>query len=252
MRYNFFYFFIFLLTVFSCKEQPSEKLEIAAAANMQHPIEELMAVFEKETGIASSVSVSSSGKLTNQIKNGAPYEVFLSADMSYPEDLYKNGFTPDPAKAYAYGKLVLWTTSNEVPSIELLKEERIKHIAIGNPRLAPYGIAAQEVLAHYNLYEILKDKYVFGESITQVNQFISSGAAEVGFTALAVVKSPSNQDVGKWIAIPDSLYSPIGQGAVLIKHKGEVSEKAQLFYDFLFSQKAMAILDKYGYSFSAN
>ena len=250
MRNNFFYLLIFLLTAFSCKEHPSGKLEIAAAANMQHPIKELMAVFEKETGIASTVSVASSGKLTNQIKNGAPYEVFLSADMSYPEDLYKNGFTPEPAKPYAYGKLVLWTATDEEPSIALLKEERIKHIAIGNPRLAPYGIAAQEVLEYYKLYESLKEKYVFGESITQVNQFISSGAAEVGFTALAVVKSPSNQDVGKWIAIPDSLYSPIGQGAVLIKYKGEVSEQAQKFYDFLFSQKAMAILAKYGYSFN--
>lgn len=250
MRNNFFYLFIFLLTAFSCKEQPSEKLEIAAAANMQHPIKELMAVFEKETGIASTVSVASSGKLTNQIKNGAPYEVFLSADMSYPEDLYKNGFTPEPAKPYAYGKLVLWTATDEEPSIALLKEERIKHIAIGNPRLAPYGIAAQEVLEYYKLYESLKEKYVFGESITQVNQFISSGAAEVGFTALAVVKSPSNQDVGKWIAIPDSLYSPIGQGAVLIKHKGEVSEQAQKFYDFLYSDKGREILSKYGYSFN--
>ena len=238
------------MTAFSCKEQPSEKLEIAAAANMQHPIKELMAVFEKETGIASTVSVASSGKLTNQIKNGAPYEVFLSADMSYPEDLYKNGFTPQPAKPYAYGKLVLWTATDEEPSIALLKEERIKHIAIGNPRLAPYGIAAQEVLEYYKLYESLKEKYVFGESITQVNQFISSGAAEVGFTALAVVKSPSNQDVGKWIAIPDSLYSPIGQGAVLIKHKGEVSEQAQKFYDFLYSDNGREILSKYGYSFN--
>ena len=101
-----------MFTVFSCKEVPSEKLEIAAAANMQFPIKELMVAFEQETGIASSVSVASSGKLTNQIKNGAPYEVFLSADMSYPEDLYKNGFTPEPAKAYAYGKLVLWTTTD--------------------------------------------------------------------------------------------------------------------------------------------
>ena len=250
MRLYFFYIYILFLTVVSCNEQPSEKLEIAAAANMQYPIKELMAVFEQETGIASTVSVASSGKLTNQIKNGAPYEVFLSADMGYPEDLYKNGFTPEPAKAYAYGKLVLWTTSDEEPSVELLKEERIKHIAIGNPRLAPYGIAAQEVLVHYHLFDSLKTKYVFGESITQVNQFISSGATEVGFTALAVVKSPSNQDVGKWIAIPDELYSPIGQGAVLIKQKGEVSEKAQLFYDFLFSQKAMDILGEYGYSFN--
>lgn len=240
---------ILFLTLFSCKEQVSEKVEIAAAANMQFPMQELTAAFEEETGVKTSVSISSSGKITNQIKNGAPYEVFLSADMGYPEDLYKNGFTAEAPKAYAFGKLVLWTTANETPSINLLKEDRIKHIAIGNPRLAPYGVAAQEVLEHYKVFDSLKEKYVFGESITQVNQFIVSGAAEVGFTAMAVVKSPNNRDIGKWVAISDSLYSPIGQGAVLIKQKNEVSEKGKLFYDFLFSQKAKDILAQYGYSF---
>lgn len=249
MKNYFLYIPVFLLTLFSCKEQVSEKVEIAAAANMQFPIQELTAAFEKETGMETNVSISSSGKITNQIKNGAPYEVFLSADMGYPEDLYKNGFTSEPPKAYAYGKLILWTTTDEEPSIELLKENRIKHIAIGNPRLAPYGVAAQQVLKHYNVFDSLKEKYVFGESITQVNQFIVSGSAEVGFTAMAVVKSPNNRDTGRWIAIPDSLYTPIGQGAVLIKHKGEVSEKSQLFYDFIFSQKAKVILAEYGYSF---
>lgn len=240
---------ILLLTLLSCKEHVSEKVEIAAAANMQFPMQELTAAFEEETGMETSVSISSSGKITNQIKNGAPYEVFLSADMGYPEDLYKNGFTADVPKAYAYGKLVLWTTADEEPSIELLKEERIKHIAVGNPRLAPYGIAAQQVLEHYHVFESFKEKYVFGESITQVNQFIISGSAELGFTAMAVVKSPNNRDIGKWTAIPDSLYRPIGQGTVLIKQKGEVSEKGKLFYDFLFSQKAKDILVEYGYSF---
>ncbi|MGO3182140.1 MAG: molybdate ABC transporter substrate-binding protein [Aequorivita sp.] len=249
MKYYFLYIPFLLLTIISCKEQASDKVEIAAAANMQYPIKELISAFEKETGIPASVSISSSGKLTNQIKNGAPYEVFLSADMGYPEDLYKNEFTSGPPKAYAYGKLVLWTVGGEEPSIDLLKENKIRHIAIGNPRLAPYGIAAQEVLDHYDLFDVLKEKYVMGESITQVNQFITSYAAEIGFTAMAVVKSPNNRDTGKWIEIPDSLYNPIGQGAVLIKQKDEVSQKAQLFYDFLFSEKAKDILNNYGYSF---
>ena len=250
MKNYFLYIAIVFLILASCKEQASEKVQIAAAANMQFPIKELMAAFEEETGIACNVSISSSGNLTNQIKNGAPYDIFLSADMSYPDDLYKNGFAPEPAKAYAFGKLVLWTSTDEIPTIELLTEDRIKHIAIGNPRLAPYGVAAQEVLQHYGLFETLREKYVFGESITQVNQFIDSGAAEVGFTALAVVKSPNNSGNGNWTELPEALYSPIGQGAVLIKQKGEISEKSQLFYNFLFSQKAKDILRNYGYSFN--
>lgn len=233
----------------SCQENKTEKLEIAAAANMQFPMKELVSVFEKETGISTSVSISSSGKLTNQIKNGAPYEVFLSADMGYPEELYKKGFTTNKPKAYAYGKLVLWTTSDEKPSLDLLKKDKIKHIAIGNPRLAPYGVAAQEVLEKNDLFEVLKEKYVMGESITQVNQFIVSNAAEIGFTAMAVVKSPRNRDLGHWIEISDELYTPIGQGSVLIKQKNKSQDKAQKFYEFLFSDKAQAILKNYGYSF---
>lgn len=233
----------------SCKEQVSDNIEIAVAANMQYAIKELTAAFEDSSGIACNVSVSSSGNLTNQIKNGAPYEVFLSADMSYPEELYKTGFAIEAPKPYAFGKLVLWTTGNEAPSIDMLTEDRIKHIAIGNPRLAPYGVAAKEVLKHYNLYDKLEEKFVFGESITQVNLFVNSGAAEVGFTALAVVMSPDLNDQGHWTAVSDSLYSPIGQGVVLIRQKGSISEKAQLFYDFLFSQTSKDILSSYGYSF---
>ncbi|MDN6280576.1 MAG: molybdate ABC transporter substrate-binding protein [Psychroflexus sp.] len=247
---NYFYFIpAFLLLLVSCQEETSEKIEIAAAANMQFPIKELTASFEEKTGIPTSVSIASSGKLTNQIKNGAPYEVFLSADMGYPEELYKKDFTAGKPKAYAFGKLVLWTTGEDAPSLNILKEEKIKHIAIGNPRLAPYGVAAKSVLKKHKLYSILKEKYVMGESITQVNQFITSNAADIGFTALAVVKSPNNRDIGKWIEIPDTSYAPIGQGTVLIKQEGKISDKAQQFYDFLFSQKARNILSNYGYSF---
>lgn len=250
MKNHLLCIFVVLLTLIGCKEQASNKVEIAAAANMQYPIKELIAAFEEETGIGCNVSIASSGNLTNQIKNGAPYGVFLSADMGYPEDLHKYGFAAEAPQAYAYGKLVLWTTTDALPSIELLKADSIKHIAIGNPRLAPYGVAAQEVLEHYGLFEVLKEKYVFGESITQVNQFIVSGAAEVGFTALAVVKSPNNEDKGKWLALPHALYSSIGQGAILIKHEDGISEKSQLFYDFLFSQTSKDILKTYGYSFN--
>lgn len=249
MKHHFLYILLIFFSIISCKKEPSDQLQIAAASNMQYPIKELIVAFEKQTTIKVNVSISSSGKITNQIKNGAPFEVFLSADMAYPENLYKNNFTFGPAKPYAFGKLVLWTASTEKPSIEALKNKQIKHIAIGNPRLAPYGIAAKQVLEKYDFYEALKDKFVFGESITQVNQFISSGAADVGFTAMAVVKSPNNRTIGKWIIIPDSLYKPIGQGIVMIQQKDKTNHNAQLFYDFIFSNEARQILKNYGYSF---
>lgn len=245
---NIFYTLLIIgFSFIGCQQATSNKLEIAAAANMQFPMEEITAAFEQAYGIPTNVSISSSGNLTNQIKNGAPYQIFLSADMSYPEDLFKNGFAPNAPQAYAYGKLVLWTTLDEKPSVEWLQNDKIKHIAVGNPRLAPYGVAAQEVLEHYNVYDKLQPKLVFGESITQVNQFINSGAAEVGFTALAVVKSPNNKTKGQYIQIPEDLYSPIGQGVVLIQKDGEIDENAQLFYDFLMGEKVREILMKFGY-----
>ena len=119
-----FYLIAFLLVFISCKTEKTEKVEIAAAANMQYAIKEIAAAFEEETGTPTSVSIASSGKLTNQIKNGAPYEVFLSADMEYPKELDKKGLSASTPKAYAYGKLVLWTVGEDDPTISLLSEKK--------------------------------------------------------------------------------------------------------------------------------
>ncbi|UII74872.1 molybdate ABC transporter substrate-binding protein [Flagellimonas sp. HMM57] len=241
---------LFLWMLLGCNNHgTSEKITIATAANMRYAIEDLAKVFTKETGIQCDLVISSSGTLTAQIKEGAPYDVFISADTKYPNDLFNSGLTTNPPKTYAYGKLVLWTLKKHtVPSISILSDNSIEHIAIANPKIAPYGKAATSVLNYYKLLDKIEDKLVYGESISQTNQFILSGSAELGFTSISVVLAPELKEKGTWIELDNHLYEPIAQSVVLITHKKANSNSAKKFYDFLFSKKAKEILKNFGYS----
>lgn len=234
----------------SCKtNSDTDVLTIAAASNMQFALEEIASVFTADSGIPCHLVTSSSGKLTAQISEGGPYDILISADMKYPGQLESAGLTYGPPQIYAYGKLVLWTTTADIePDFNALRRDEINYIAMANPKTAPYGVAAMEVLKHLNLDEILKEKLVFGESIGQVNQFISSGSAQIGFTALSVVSSPRFKNSGRWEEIDTRFYSPIAQGVAVIRKEGKKQEDAVLFRDFLFSQQAREILIKYGYT----
>ncbi|MEM7485014.1 MAG: molybdate ABC transporter substrate-binding protein [Bacteroidota bacterium] len=241
---------LFLWMLLGCNNHgTSEKITIAAAANMRYAIEELTYTFTKETGIQCDLVISSSGTLTAQIKEGAPYDVFISADTKYPNDIYTSGLAKNPPKIYAYGKLVLWTmTKNIVPSISILNEDRIDHIAVANPKIAPYGKAAISVLNHYKLLDKIEGKLVYGESISQTNQFILSASAELGFTSLSVVLAPELKEKGTWIELESHLYEPIAQSVVQITHEKVNANSSKKFYDFLFSKKAKEILKNFGYS----
>lgn len=243
-------FFLCLSWVISgCQSQKTEKLTIATAANMQFAMESLIKAFTSETGIACETAISSSGKLTAQIEEGAPFDVFVSADMKYPARLFENGFSTAEPKIYAYGNLVLWSRVDGIePSIELLSDEQIHHVALANPKTAPYGVAAIEVLTHFQLLDALAQKLVYGESISQTNQFIISKAAEIGFTAKSVVRSPQMMGKGQWKDIDPSIYAPIAQGVVIVKHSEKDMPAARTFYDFLFSEKARQILTDFGYA----
>ncbi|MFL9833632.1 molybdate ABC transporter substrate-binding protein [Chryseobacterium terrae] len=248
MKKQIYLFIVFCLMTFSCKEKMPEELQIAVAANMQFAMKDLTKKFTEHSGIECETVISSSGKLTAQIKQNAPYDVFVAADMKYPTELFKEGFTTAKPEVYANGKLVLWTMKDGVqPSVEVLKTESIKHISIANPKLAPYGKATVELLEHFGIYKVVKNKLVYGESISQANQFIISNAAEIGFTAKSVVLSPELKGKGKWIDLDENLYSPIAQGMVIIKRDGAENKNAQQFYDFLFSVDAKKILQQYGY-----
>lgn len=253
MSINYFKNYIFLIfsiaLLSSCTNNKNETLTIATAANMQFAIQEITNAFTQKTGIKCETIVSSSGKLTAQIKEGAPYDIFISADMKFPTELYNSGFSTSKPKVYAYGKLVMWTLYDSIqPSFELLTSERIKHIAVANPKTAPYGIAAKEVLLKKGLLSKIEDKLVFGESVAQTNQFITTKAAEIGLTAMSIVLSPKMKEKGNWIPIDESNYTPISQGIVILKNNPSNISNANLFYNFLLSSSGSKILTKFGYS----
>jgi len=243
-------FFGLLLLLAGCQKKAEQKaLRIATAANMQYAMEAITEAFEKETGFRCEVILGSSGKLFAQIREGAPYDLFLSADLKYPETLHDLGLTAAPPRIYANGQLVLWTLSDALtPSLEGLKSDTIAHIALANPKTAPYGRAAMEVLAANGLYDSLQKKLVYGESIAQTNQFITSGAATAGFTSLGTVLSPEMKGKGHWIPIDRNTHSPIEQGVVLLEKKNGKHLAAESFYAFLFSPKGKEILQNFGYS----
>ncbi len=242
-----FYLFIFSSILSACHSKKNDNLTIACAANVQFAMEEILPAFTKETGIKCNKIISSSGKLTAQIQAGAPYDVFISADIKYPEEIEKAGFAANKPQIYAYGRLVMWSLKEGVElNSELLKGENVRHIAIANPKTAPYGVAAMEVLDQMGAMEEVENKIVYGESISQVNQFVLSETADIGFTSKSTVLSPELKTTGQWVEISSVLYTPISQGVVVIQN--ENSEKAIKFYNFLLSSESKKILGKYGYS----
>lgn len=236
-----------LLSVIACGQQKSRKITVATAANMEFTMKKLAKAFEDSTAIKCEIIIGSSGKLTAQIKAGAPYQVFVAANVMYPNKLYQQGLIRTKPKIYAYGKLVIWSLKDSsLTSFSGLLNNSVKHIAVANPKTAPYGVASIQALKNAGIYEQVKSKLVFGESISQTNQFISSQSAEVGFTAMSVVVSDKMRGRGSWKEVNPDLYSPITQGVALVKQKPE-NPDAQRFYDFLSSAKAKNILTSDGY-----
>ena len=232
----------------SVSTKPTTQLTIAAAANMQFAINELVDTFSDHTSIPCQVIIGSSGKLAAQIREGAPFDIFVSADMKYPMSLFDTGSTLKPPKVYAYGKLVIWSMCDYIKvSDQILTHVNINRIAIANPQTSPYGLAAMQALKNYDVYDEIKAKLVFGESISQTNQFILSQAVEVGFTAKSVVLSKRLANQGQWVEVSTSFYEPIAQGMVIIDHKFKKSYQTQQFSEFLFSVEAKTILEKFGY-----
>jgi molybdate transport system substrate-binding protein len=227
------------------------EIKIAVAANVSYAVEPLKQAFNDlhpETKI--EVILGSSGKLTAQIKNGAPYELFLSANMKYPETLYQEGMAVTEPVVYAQGALAYLSVKQQdfTKGMDLLRDENIEKIAIANPKTAPYGIAAKEALTNANLYEELKDKFVYGESVSQTVTYAMT-AADIGFIAKSSLFSSQMLHFKKginWSEVDERLYTPIDQGMVILK-KGEGNVEVKAFYDFMLSAKAREILKNYGY-----
>ncbi|MDR2874835.1 MAG: molybdate ABC transporter substrate-binding protein [Methylobacillus sp.] len=228
----------------------AETLTVAVAANMKFAFGDLAAAFTKESGIAIRPIYGASGKIVAQVREGAPYDVFLAADTEFPAKLVESGQAVAQPKIYAHGKLVLWMRDDKsAPDLlAALRDARIKKIAIADPKLAPYGVESLKALDKLGLKTALAPKLVYAEDVAQVVQFVDSGNADAGLTAKSLVAAPENAGRGKWMDVPATVYTPIAQSAVILKHgQSEHGAAARKFYDFLYSAKARAILEKFGY-----
>lgn len=227
----------------------AETTLVAVAANFSKPMAEIAEAFAKDTGHSAKLSFGSSGKFVAQIENGAPFEVFLSADDKNPIKLEQSGLAvPDSRFTYAIGKLVLWSATPGLVDEQgqILSKGGFKHLALADPKLAPYGAAAMEVMKNLNALDILQPLFVQGENIAQTHQFISTGNAELGFVALSQVIENGKIAGGSGWIVPDNLHKPILQDVILLK-KGAENPAASALLNFLKSQEAQAIILKYGY-----
>jgi len=247
---RFFFKIFFLLQIFTFLLH-AQIINVAVAANVSYAIESLKKEFQKlhpDTQI--NITLASSGKLAAQIKHGAPYDIFMSADMKYPQSLFEEKFTRIPVKVYAKGTLALLSkTPQKFSNItKLLQDSGIKKIAIANPKTAPYGIAAVEALKHMKLLSTLQSKLVYGESISQTLSY-TLYATDLGFVATSLLLSPKmkNFKANKhFVELDPKFYTPIKQGIILLK-KAKNYKAAREFYEFILSEKAQKIFQQYGY-----
>jgi molybdate transport system substrate-binding protein len=231
----------------------AQEITVAAAADMSAALPELVDAYTKKTGQTVKLSFGASGNLTNQIENGAPFDIFFSADEQYPQQLIKEGLAfNDTLYRYAVGRLVLWIP-NDSPlvlselGINALLDPSIKKIAIANPATAPYGRAAEATLRHYEIYDHVSSRLVVGESIRQAAQFVESGNAQAGLIALSHALAPALKDRGRYWKVPLDAYPTLNQAAVVLT-RSKQPDGARKFLDFLRTPEATSLLTSYGFS----
>lgn len=251
MLSRYLFFLVFFLTPYLLS---ASVVNIAAAANLSYLIPELKTAFmQTHPNAELRFTIGGSGKLAIQIERGAGYDLFLSADTNYPLKLYRKGNTLEKPKVYAKGALVLLSAKKRDFSrgMHLLTQSAIKRIAIANPKTAPYGKASLQALKQSGIYEAIKQKIVYAESISQTLVY-TLRAADIGIVAKSSLFAPSLHNLKKgenWEDVGTDLYSPISQSAALLRHaKG--NEDAKAFYNFLFGSVAQTIFKKYGYKVS--
>ena len=231
-------------------------ITVAAAADMNAVLPELAARYTKQTGQTVKLSFGSSGNLTNQIRNGAPFDVFFSADEEYPKQLVADGLAlKDSLYRYAVGRLMLWvpsTSTLDLPKLgmQALLDPSVKKIAIANPQHAPYGRAAEAALKHFGIYDQVAAKFVLGENVAQAAQFVESGNAQAGLIALSHALAPAMKDKGRYWTVPLDSYPTLNQAAVVLS-QSKRQDAARKFFEFVRSQEATSLLEAYGFSLPA-
>lgn len=242
------FIFMFLLLTLA-PSSFADNILVAVASNFKAPMEKISAQFSKKTGHQLLISFGSTGKFYTQIKNDAPFDVFLSADQDHPAKLAQNNLALKETQfTYAIGKLVLWSPDSKIVDRkgEVLLKGSYQHLAIANPKLAPYGVAARETLSQFGLWERLQSRLVFGENITQTHQFVASGNADLGFVAYSQLIIPKKAIKGSFWLVPQKMYSPLKQDAILLT-KGKNKSAVKEFLAFLKSEIAKTIIKEYGY-----
>ncbi|MGR9044641.1 MAG: molybdate ABC transporter substrate-binding protein [Gammaproteobacteria bacterium] len=227
----------------------AETVKVAVAANFTAPMKAIAAEFENDTGHKTELAFASSGKIYAQIKNGAPFQVFLSADAEKPALLEQEGFAVSGSSfTYAVGSLVLWSPKPGFVDDkgEILKTGTFDHLAIASPKLAPYGAAAQEVMEQQGVWPDLQGKLVLGENIAQTFQFVATGNAELGFIALSQVMMNGKVMTGSYWIIPPEMHAPIRQNAVILTAAKD-NEAAKALMEYLKSAKSADIIKSFGY-----
>jgi molybdate transport system substrate-binding protein len=232
----------------------AEQIHVAAAADLRFAMEEIVSLFRKaHPGAGVDVSYGSSGKFYAQIRNGAPFDLFFSADIELPEKLVKAGLARPEVRPYAVGRIVVWRSGRDTPPLALddLARPEIRRIAIANPKHAPYGMRAVEALKAAHIWETVESRLVHGENIAQTAQFVQTGNADAGIIALSLALAPAFAGKGTYTLIPADLHQPLRQGFVILK-RAEGKTLARAFADFFADADVRQIMGRYGFSVPAS
>ena len=241
-----------ILIAISPRPFAAEKLTIAAASDLKFCLDEIVTAFKRShMGADIDVIYGSSGNFKTQIEQGAPFDLYFSADIGYPKKLEEAGLiVPGSVYRYAIGRIVLWTNHasrrDVSKGMDVLRDPAVKKIAIANPKHAPYGRAAVAAMQHFKVYDEAKDRLVLGENISQAAQFIESGACDVGVIALSLALAPTMKAAGTYWEIPSDAHPPLEQGAAILKSSKQ-QETAKQFLEFMRGSQGQEIMKRYGF-----
>ena len=227
----------------------SEKITIAAAADLKFALDEIIALFKKAHPADQIEAIyGSSGNFQTQTRQGAPYDIYFSADIAYPHALKAEGLSSTEVQTYGVGRIVLWSPSRDAGKMTLndLADPTIRKIAIANPKHAPYGKRAEEALKAAGVWEKIQSKLVYGENVAQAAQFVQTGNAQVGIIALSLALSPELAEQGGYALIPDKLHQPLEQGFIVTRRAAD-NPLAQAFARFMADKEARAVMTRYGF-----
>lgn len=248
---NRLFFGLIITFIFTGCTIQAQKVSVAAASDLKFALDSIISVYQKQHPSEKiQVTYGSSGKFFEQIQYDAPFDLYFSADVSYPQKLKEQGFAISEVKTYGIGRIVIWSKkiNPNIEKMNSLLNPKLNKIAIANPDHAPYGEKAKESMQYYKIYDQVKSKFVYGENISQTAQFVELGAADIGIVALSLALSPTMKKAdGKYYVIPEKSHQPLEQGYVVLKH-AKKNPNAVKFYNFVATPAAIAILTHFGFT----